>query len=208
MGRIVSSRFMAIVLVMVMLLLVGNNFNIKSIDSVTNTTETNTTETKPKERLLCTQEQLTRGRWVQRTYDRPPYIPMRGEKQQNACPNLQKNRPWSSWEWKTTERCMFSQRFDPNLFCKFMKNKTMAIIGDSISFDQYFSLTHLLGEPKVLPKARRKDANLVSDNLCNGTFRLVGQRDFYLQRIASVVRDTFPDVLVMERPDRKYHATN
>jgi hypothetical protein len=146
---------------------------------------------------LCSVAELTPGRWVNNTYERPPYIPMRGEVQQKICQDIDPGGSWKTWEWTPSSECSFS-RFDSDLFCQVATNRTIAIIGDSTSFDHYLSLTHLLGIPRALPRVRNKNANLQSP-VCNGTSTLVGQRDFYLQYIAKVVSDTFPDVMALNR---------
>ena len=187
---------------------------------------------------LCSMAELTTGVWVNATYERPPYLPMRGEVQQKACEGLDPDGPWQTWEWQptnaatsaaamdttttTTSRAVGCQflRFDPDLYCQLMANKTVAIVGDSISFDHFLSLTHLLGVPQALPRARTKDAKLVSHVCQQQTSRstgtatttstLIGQRDFFLERIPQAVNgnDTttptasqhdIPDVLVVNR---------
>lgn len=95
------------------------------------------------------------------------------------------------------EDCEF-RRFDQDLFCKVAKDKTIAFIGDSISLDHYMSVTHLLGEPRRVPGARFRNVQITS-TVCNGTVTLIGQRDFYLQLIGSVVENHDPDVLVLNR---------
>ena len=147
---------------------------------------------------LCSMAQLTSGRWVNNTYERPLYIPMRGEVQQKICQGIDRNGPWHTWDWHPSSDCSFS-RFNQDMFCRLAFNKTIAIIGDSISFDHFLSLTHLLGIPQALPRVMKKFANLKSQ-VCNGTSMLVGQRDFFLQNsIADIVNTTFPDIMVLNR---------
>jgi hypothetical protein len=151
---------------------------------------------------LCSIEDLKNGKWTHATYSKAPYIPMRGEVQQNTCPNFNPNADtWQTWEWLPDEaasgKCTFSN-FDVDLYCAHAKNKTIAIIGDSISFDHYLSLTHLLGIPQALPRVRSTDTLLVSDT-CNGTSKLIGKRDFYLNSVGPIIQDHSPDVLILNR---------
>ena len=79
-----------------------------------------------------------------------------------------------------------------------MNNKTIAIIGDSTSFDHYLSLSHLLGVPRALPKAMKKNA-LSTSLVCNNNSFIIGKRDFYLKSVQDIVDEFFPDVLVLNR---------
>ena len=88
-----------------------------------------------------------------------------------------------------------------------MENKTVAIIGDSVSFDHFLSLSHLLGVPQELPRAMRRDAMLTSqvcnkkdhNNSSSSSSTLIGKRDLYLHSVKDIVRDHFPDALVLNR---------
>lgn len=48
----------------------------------------------------CPISDLKVGRWVPVTYDKPPYIPMQGEAQQNACPGVKPDERFDTWEWQ------------------------------------------------------------------------------------------------------------
>ncbi|KAL3906950.1 MAG: hypothetical protein SGILL_009070 [Bacillariaceae sp.] len=80
-----------------------------------------------------------------------------------------------------------------------MSNKTVAIVGDSISYDHFLSLTHLLGVPQSLPNAMRKTALEVSHVCSQNSPMLIGKRDFYLQSVGDITQQFFPDVLVLNR---------
>jgi hypothetical protein len=108
-----------------------------------------------------------------------------------------------------------------------MKNKTVAIVGDSTLFDHFLSLSHLLKVPQALPRVRSKDTLLISQ-VCNNeddnnnnsnnnsnsnnsnnsaggggadssSSKLIGKRDFFVNSVKEIVRDHFPDVLVLNR---------
>jgi hypothetical protein len=135
---------------------------------------------------LCSLEEMTQGSWVNATYSSPPYIPMRGENQQNTCPGFDpKTTAYETYEWMPTSSssssnldplCEFS-KFDPLSYCPLVANKTIAIIGDSISFAHFLSLSHLLGVPQSLPRAMRRGAVLISDTCGNITTRTTPDSD-------------------------------
>lgn len=79
-----------------------------------------------------------------------------------------------------------------------MTNRTVAIVGDSISFDHYLSLSHLLGVPRASPRAMKKTA-LLTSQVCGSTSLLLGKRDFHLTQLSGIIKDYFPDVLVLNR---------
>lgn len=150
---------------------------------------------------LCPNEDLSKGRWINVTYDFPPYIPMKGEVQQKTCPGFEPSKPFQTYIWEPTavhtKGCNFAT-FDANSFCRVSFNKSIAIIGDSISFDHYLSLSHLLGVPQALPRARSKNAMLVS-HVCQNKTLLIGKRDFYLDSVGQIIEEFFPDVLILNR---------
>eukprot|EP00816_Leptocylindrus_hargravesii_P011207 CAMPEP_0196823882 /NCGR_PEP_ID=MMETSP1362-20130617/89470_1 /TAXON_ID=163516 /ORGANISM="Leptocylindrus danicus, Strain CCMP1856" /LENGTH=376 /DNA_ID=CAMNT_0042203929 /DNA_START=77 /DNA_END=1207 /DNA_ORIENTATION=- len=152
---------------------------------------------------LCAIEEITVGSWVTVTYDKPPYIPLA---KQRRCPGLTQDEPYSMWRWEPEaaklKRCEFSvgntfHNFASS-YCDLMKNKTVAIIGDSISVHHYLSLTHLLGVPKPL-LGFRKFQNQIS-HVCENTSILIGGKDYYLNdRVAEIIDSYSPDVLVLNR---------
>lgn len=89
-------------------------------------------------------------------------------------------------------------RFSNESYCQLMKNKTVAIVGDSISFAFYMSLSHLLGVPMANPLVREGNAIRTSE-VCGGSSTLVARRDFYLDTVQSMVDEYSPDVLVLNR---------
>jgi hypothetical protein len=169
-------------------------------------------ENSSSSRLLCQMEELTHGRWINVTYPVPPYIPMKGEVQQKKCVHVQPNEPFHTWEWQTDHpTCLWKPRFGKNDFCRVAAaaatftggNLTIAIVGDSTSFDHFLSLTHLLGVPQALPKARRKDALLISRPSCNIekdlNLTLIGKRSFYLLDLQEFIQQQLPDILIINR---------
>ena len=64
-----------------------------------------------------------------------------------------------------TKCCTFVS-FDKDSYCRITRNRTVAIIGDSISLDHFLSLSHLLGVPYALPKVMNRNA-LLKSHVCN-----------------------------------------
>jgi len=122
---------------------------------------------------------LVQGKWILgKEKEHPPYIPMKAEVGTKTCPNFEPNETWQEWEWAPNSNCEFSNsNFDEEMYCSLAINKTIAIMGDSISLDHFLSLTHLLGVPQALPRVRNKNALLIS-NVCNGTSILIGKEIF------------------------------
>lgn len=146
--------------------------------------------------------ELTDGQWLQgKIHDKPPYIPAKGEVQQKTCMNFVPTAQWQDWDWVPAADCEFVNSdtpFNRDLYCSLGFNKTVLFMGDSISFDHFLSLTHLMGVPQALPRAMRKDA-LIESNLCNGTSKLIGKRDFLLHNFRDTMEQTDPDIIVLNR---------
>jgi len=170
--------------------------------SVGGTVDNNDTSRIPSHNLgLCPIEDLFNGRWVNVTYDVPAYTPMKGQTQSRTCENFKPDENHHTYRWKPdvvqSTGCTFAN-FNEESYCEVMKNKTVAIVGDSISYDNFLSLTHLLGVPQSLPKAMNKNA-LQKSIVCQNTSTLIGHRDFYLHGIKHVADNFFPDVMVINR---------
>ena len=181
---------------------------------------------------LCPIQDLKNGRFINQTFNRPLFTPRRGEVQQNTCnPTLfRPNQTFHNYVWEPSavhlKGCTYVS-FDKDSYCRIMRNRTIAIIGDSISLDHFLSLSHLLGVPHALPKVKNRNALLkshvcndmsnsgvvsndndsVSDNANDGSNRngagststLLGKRDFYLNAVKDIANEYFPDVLVLNR---------
>jgi len=126
---------------------------------------------------------------------------MRGEVQQGTCRGFDPSARWQDWEWTPDDasECDFlNSDFNHSLFCSLVWNKTILIQGDSVSFDHFLSLTHLMDVPVALPKARPKDPVRVS-RICNGTSTLIGKRDFLLEQVGRVLNEFHPDIVILNR---------
>ncbi|OEU10712.1 hypothetical protein FRACYDRAFT_246463 [Fragilariopsis cylindrus CCMP1102] len=94
--------------------------------------ERNIEITVPNSTYFCPIQDLKIGSWVNITYDLPPYTPMRGEVQQKTCSDFKQNSTFKTWIWEPeaihSKGCSFKS-FEEELYCRLMKNKTVAIIG-------------------------------------------------------------------------------
>lgn len=166
------------------------------------TSTTREVQEDTEKRTLCTMEQLVQGKWTMGAEkDKPPYIPTPGERQQKTCRGFDPSARWQDWEWTPEDhsRCDFlNSDIDSNLFCSLVRNKTIVIQGDSISFDHFLSLTHLLGVPVAPPARVPKDPLRVS-KICNGTSMLIGKKDFHLQQVGRIINEFHPDVMILNQ---------
>lgn len=149
---------------------------------------------------FCAVEDLKEGKWIPVTYASPPYFPHYSNR---VCSGFDPNseKPFETWEWQPsavdTKGCVFSG-FHKESYCELMRNKTIAIIGDSTSFDHYLSVSHLLDVPMELPQPMKVDPLSISE-VCEGTSKLIGQKDMDLHTVGDIVTTFSPDVLVLNR---------
>lgn len=175
---------------------------------------------------LCSREQLKEGKWVPATWHRPPYKP-KAAKCNYDDDFLQK--PWETYEWEPTDMaavdakssgdndnnnnaCTF-EMFDPHEFCKLAANKTISIVGDSLSYEHLASLVHWLGgfvkTFKIWPPKKRNNKIWFHEKVCNGTVQLHFKSTRYLESLTDVTSmgnitndgQVYPptDVLVINR---------
>jgi len=160
-----------------------------------------TKETRGKNSTyFCPIQDLKNGSWVNITYDLPPYTPMKREHIQRGCPAFEQNNTFNTWIWEPeavhSKGCSFKS-FEEESYCRLMKNKTVAIMGDSLSFHHFLSLSHLLGVPHA-DDSRFGNAFRLNQ-VCNNSSKLIGRRDDHLNFVEEIVHDHFPDVLVLNR---------
>jgi hypothetical protein len=102
--------------------------------------------------LLCTREQIQKGYWKNVQREKAPYESK--EIWESSCyqrggfreGQLQQS-PFNDWEWNIdddNENCSLLQ-FDVNRFCRLGISRTIAFLGDSITWQQFQSLNFLIG---------------------------------------------------------------
>ena len=162
---------------------------------------------------LCTREQIRRGYWKPLQLSKPPYISE--EPWEKTCYLNNGSRegqldgsPFHDWEWTVNIRtfneengCFFGS-FNVERFCQLNINRTIAFLGDSISWQQFNSLNLLIGAKDEL---RRKE--LIKTDACDERTKLVWMRDNHAtaKGLSSIINLSDPDVIVL---NRGAHYTN
>ena len=154
--------------------------------------------------LLCTRKQIQKGYWKNVQREKAPYESK--EKWESSCyqhggfreGQLQQS-PFNDWEWNVdddNENCVLLQ-FDVNRFCRLGINRTIAFLGDSITWQQFQSLNFLIGATDE----HRKQA-LIKTHACSGnTTKLIWERDNKASAngLKRIIQTSDPDVLVINR---------
>ena len=152
---------------------------------------------------LCTRDEIRVGSWKNITLEAPPYIPRTVHLRCYPEEYYKKSSPWETYEWKpTTSECTFVQ-WKRSEFCRLMQRTTILIIGDSLSWEHYRSLNHLLGiQVSQLEEHQSKaeQENVVHYG-CRSQTRIVYRRDDLLTNVSHAIFEegTFPQVLVINR---------
>lgn len=173
------------------------------IDNIVNGTDP--VKVSPVSNLVipCTRDQIRTGWWNPLTLKSPPYVP---HTTQLRCypESAYKKGYWNTYEWQPASTvCELSQwnRID---FCILLRRATIMIIGDSLSWEHFRSLNHLLGVGRVhqsLQHQSKADARNIVLTACGGQTRLVYRRDDLLGNVTDAIfhQGTFPQVVVINR---------
>lgn len=161
---------------------------------------------------LCTREQIRRGHWKPLQLQKPPYVSE--EPWESTCYRRNGSRegqleelPFRDWEWTVddeTEKdngCLFAP-FDVDSFCELNSNRTVAFLGDSLTWQQFNSLNLLLdANDEIREKA------LIKTDACNESTKLIWMRDNYATAAGMdrIIQISDPDVIVF---NRGAHFTN
>ena len=99
--------------------------------------------------------------------------------------------------------CVMS-RWDRDEFCTLMHRSTIMIIGDSLSWEQFRSLNHLLGQRHVSQHSMwesKSSQDNIKSLVCKNQVRLVFRRDDLLTNVSDAIfySQTFPQVVVLNR---------
>lgn len=149
---------------------------------------------------LCSDDQLTRGRWVPITLERPPYIPL--------SPRVRCMRkedfyePFATYQWKPHGDCALAPWNAPQ-FARLLSDRAIAFVGDSLTLEHFASLVHLLGDRARLPPKAVQHKRIQRTICHNGTqqhcVQTVFRTDFPLHNISQEVETSRPSVLVLNR---------
>lgn len=162
-------------------------------------------EPSPRSSLLplCTMEQVKTGIWKPIRLPKPPFIPTYLQFRNECYTNdeLQNAPHWDTHYWEPTD-CSFPP-WDADEFCALSKNKTIAIIGDSLSLEHFSALAHQLGFFGNIDDVWKKEADgknyIVS--VCDHQTTLLYRRTFFLEprMLADVLSIITPDIMVLNR---------
>ena len=155
---------------------------------------------------LCSRDEIREGSWEPVFLDAPPYFPKTVHLQ--CYPESEyKSGKWThTYEWvpaaASANKCDFSE-WNRDDFCRLMKRATILVIGDSLSFEHYRSLGHLLGihiSQFSQHKSKEEQSNIVN-YVCRKQTRIVYRRDDLLSNVRHAIfeENTFPQVIVMNR---------
>ncbi|GAX12109.1 hypothetical protein FisN_15Lh198 [Fistulifera solaris] len=149
---------------------------------------------------LCTREQIIHGKWVEEQLPKPPYITPTVHLRCYPHEVYYKDGPWDTYKWSPNDKCTLT-RWDKETFCSLMRGATVAIVGDSLSWEHYSSLIQLNGlktHQGYQHQSRELQMN-IAQSVCKGRTRVVYRRDDKLQNVTEAIQSTFPTVLVLNR---------
>jgi hypothetical protein len=108
----------------------------------------------------------------------------------------------------SSKSCEFKPEFDAEQFCNIMANEVILFLGDSITWEMYESLAHLLGKMADIRLKYRSafgQKYAIVINACGGgdeksdraPVTLIFSMQRYLERIESAIEQTFPTTLIL-----------
>lgn len=157
-------------------------------------------------RPLCSRDEIRYGTWESVILDAPPYLPRTVHLQCYPESEYKTGQWMHTYEWLPTAssrgNCAFSD-WNRHEFCRLMRRATILIIGDSLSFEHYRSLGHLLGihiSQFSQHQSKEEQGNIVN-YVCQKQTRIVFRRDDLLLNVSHAIFEekTFPQVIVMNR---------
>lgn len=179
------------------------NHAAKSADSP-DVTNAKNAGIKKSSKPLCRRYQVIAGQWFPVHLPKPPYVT--NVKHLRCYPSeVYSQSPWRTYKWVPDAafagKCAFGD-YVPQDFCQLLPRATIAIVGDSLSWEQYRSLVQLHGQPtrQGLQHQSRELVTNVQQSICEGgSTAIVYRRDDYLQNLTASLRQNFPVVLVLNR---------
>jgi len=160
---------------------------------------------------LCSRARIRQGAWQEVTLPEPPFV--RHEKQrtmkcypENAARLKEEPPSWKTWDWLPDNiddaqyGCEWT-RWSRTSFCEVAANKTIAIVGDSLSFEHFVSLVFSMGgyiSESSQHKSLHQHTN-IARTVCNKTVTIVLRRDDNLSELEQALNQSEPDVLILNR---------
>lgn len=173
---------------------------------------------------LCSRSEILDGRWENVTLERAPYNPWKhyvGSFNKNVLKpcgvSSDYEQPWSWNEWiprgaalmsssSMTGSCAFDLWSKEN-FCKTAEmlqiaqnfSETIAIVGDSLSWEHFVTLVMSLGNRVDYygQFISRREGKSIEQMTCNDTVRIVYRRSDYLEHLPDVLKSSFPSTVVI-----------
>jgi hypothetical protein len=154
---------------------------------------------------LCARDEIRVGSWQPVTLKAPPYIP---DTQQLRCypKHMYKQEYWNTYDWQPSSPGCTFVKWNPVHFCLLLYRATILVIGDSLSWEHYRSLNHLLGSNRNIHQKDQHQSKVLQSNIVRYAcpkqqMRLVYRRDDLLTNVSQAIFDegTFPHVIVMNR---------
>ncbi|KAG7341630.1 GDSL/SGNH-like acyl-esterase family protein [Nitzschia inconspicua] len=153
---------------------------------------------------LCSRDDIRVGSWQPVTLKSPPYVP-RTVHLRCYPEDVYQQGFWNTYDWQPSSTdCSFAS-WDPDQFCRLLYRATILVIGDSLSWEHYRSLNHLLGNRGVHQsdqhQSKKFQGNVVYYVCPQHQTRLVFRRDDLLTNVSQAIfnEGTFPHVIVMNR---------
>lgn len=194
----------------------------RNLEPNNNNSSTASSAIATKVSTFCSSQQIAEhGRWIPVTFPEAPYQPSTfldpgcHEPYENVTMAFSQ-RPWHSFEWQVDREasgCHFT-RFQRQQYCQVMRNKSLTIVGDSLSFEHFASLAGYLGVD--VSRFRRVIFKLKYNHMVfpvceNNSSKLVWQStSSYHELHANMsLTDPVPDVLLLNvgahyKPDSAY----
>lgn len=205
------------------LVLWGTNYYISSIQLQLEATDNKTIENLKIAGTYCSREEIKQGLWSPVVLPEPPFVPPDAYEQpphtgiicQDLSISMTTTANFSTYEWvpynSTNRVSSLSQRrfdkciFDPwnaSEFCSIIQPiKSLAFVGDSLSWEHYSSLMMSLGlhsNPNDQFVSRRRKTNIVTMG-CNGTLKLIYRRSDQLEYVPHVIREEMPQMIILNK---------
>lgn len=158
----------------------------------------------------CTREEIKQGRWMEITLPEAPYVPpegyYKGVHGGSVCKDFSPT-DFNTYEWvphnsssnTTYGSCIFDS-WNASEFCS-LGWTSIAIIGDSLSWEHYSALLMSLGlqsDPNGQFVSRRSKKSIFTMG-CNGTLKLIYQRSDQLEYVPQVIREDTPQILILNK---------
>lgn len=157
-----------------------------------------------KELPLCNREQVKYGHWSPVTLDKPPYIPSDDFGQRSACYDdsmflYNSTNGFPSYDWHPSDKSCSFVPWNRNRFCEVVSNRTIAFVGDSISYESFTSLVGLLGGQITSRPYQNRKGPIVWKAPCGATIAFKKTHSLDDSHLEQIFRRTPPDILIINR---------